>query len=61
MSLYECPKCKSTDLVVIECRVEGKMPLSEDGYEVEGSPYEEVVRFQKCKHEADIEKFMTDV
>jgi len=60
MPLYECPKCKSTDLVVIECLVMGVMPLSEDGYEVEGDTYKEKVRCQKCQHETDIEKFIKD-
>jgi len=59
--VYKCPGCGATEeLYVTQCRVTGRMPLSWDGFGIEGESWDERVECGICGHEDVIEQFMVD-
>lgn len=57
--MYRCPKCKSEDLVVIECVMSGAMQLNiEDGtFSPDGETLDEIVLCQECGYTAPLSEF----
>lgn len=55
---YRCPECGSKSLAIIECVVSGEMELTDDGFEICGDTFDEVVKCSNCGYENGIEAFL---
>ena len=56
--MYRCPKCKSTNLAVTSCSVQGDMDLEEDGFLISGNTSDETVKCKDCDYHGDMPEFM---
>jgi len=56
--VYKCPNCgNKNNLVVIECVVNGKMPLDEEGFIPKGNTSEEKIKCMDCGNTGEMWQF----
>lgn len=56
--IYHCPMCGSSELEVIDCRIVGHMPLSDEGFIPQGDTTDEIVLCKFCSHKEKMDAFM---